>query len=58
MTEAHAVWEPFGRGTLGRQRAGAVVLMAGSLALALMALADARPYLFLLVIGGIATCAC
>ena len=57
MTQAHVVVEPFGLSTLGRQRAGAVVLIAGSVPLALMVLADARPYLFLLAIGAIATCA-
>ncbi len=57
MTQAHAVVEPFGCGTLRRRRAGAVVLMVGALPMALMVLADARPYLFLLAIGAIARCA-
>jgi hypothetical protein len=57
VTQAHAVVEPFGLSTPGRQRAGAVVLTAGSVPLALMVLADAEPYLFLLAIGAIATCA-
>ena len=57
MTQAGAVVEPFGLSTLRRRRAGAVVLMLGAVPLALMVLADAKPYLFLLAIGAIATCA-
>ena len=57
MTQAHAVVEPFAFSTLWRRRAGAVGLMVGALPVALMVLADASPYLFLLAIGAIATCA-
>ena len=55
MSQADAVVEPFGHTTLRRQRAGALFLMVGSAPLALMVLADAKPYLLLLAIGAIAT---
>ncbi|HEV2760675.1 MAG TPA: hypothetical protein VGV86_14025 [Acidimicrobiales bacterium] len=55
MSNADAIVEPFGHTTLRRQRAGALVVMVGSGPLALMVLADAKPYLLLLAIGAIAT---
>ena len=55
MSQTGAVVEPFGHTTLRRQRAGALVIMAGSALVALMVLADAKPYLLLLAIGAIAT---
>ncbi len=55
MSQADAVVEPFGHTTRRRQRAGALVVMIGAAPLALMVLADAKPYLLLVAIGAIAT---